>query len=80
MMELTQGTSGGIQITARILNNPLVVSTAYNSLQVTQSLESVCLRVHHTLVYYVNPWWTEFVTADGTFTLAEDKMLKVLTE
>ena len=79
-MELIQGASSGIQITAQVLNSPLVVTTDYNSLQVTQLLESVGLRVHHTLVYYVNPWWTEFVTADGIFVLSDGKIMKVLTE
>lgn len=65
----TQSKSGSINVSAQV-NAPLNIKQTANK----------ALRISATLVYYVNPWWTEFVTADGTFTLAEDKMLKVLTE
>ena len=63
-------TSGRLQISAQVFNSPL---------QISQTTASV-LTISHTLVYYVNPWWTEFVTSDGAFTLADGKMMKVLTE
>lgn len=69
MIDLTQSKSGGVNVSAQV-NEPLHITQTANK----------ALRISAALVYYVNPWWTEFVTADGTFTLADDKTLKVLTE
>ena len=68
-MDISQNASGRLQISAQV-NAPLTIEQTANK----------ALQISATLVYFVNPWWTEFVTADGTFTLVDDKMLKVLTE
>jgi hypothetical protein len=67
-MEVTQSNSGALMITARVINTPLKLSVTAND----------TLRIRTSLVYYVNPWWTEFVTSDGTFTLADGKIFKVI--
>jgi hypothetical protein len=69
MESVLQG--GKLIVTSRVYKQPVNVAcfSAVNQLQ-----------VRHTLVYYVNDGYTEFVTADGVFELVDGKILKVLTE
>lgn len=64
----------------QVINAPLSISTTCETIKVTQTIDTFELKVHHTLVYEVNPWWTEFVTAYGTFVLSDGKIMMVLTE
>lgn len=80
-MEATITPQKPLKLEVKAINERLGVSVVNmcESLN-TNVVANKSLQVRHTQVYYVNPWWTEFITSDGSFVLKEGKIYNVLTE